>query len=140
MDKLYFRPQRSYLFIGILFFFHLLAGLAIFLSDLSVWLQLIGILLLAISFWHSIRRYFMQQGKNIIQCFWQQHEQWYLSLSSGQVIAANPQPGSYVTPWLTIINFKQPQANKHYVVILWCDSLAPREFKQLRVAIQRAIR
>jgi len=107
---------------------HLLAAAALLLLPLAAYLQGLLLLLLLALYRHSCRRYL-----RAYRLQWQDSG-WRL-YRDGVVCGADLLPGSLLTRWLTLLNFRL-DTGQRLSVPLPADALGADDFRRLRVRLR----
>jgi hypothetical protein len=98
--------------------------------------SLTGLLLAVLILLCLVRNYsarvLMRGGHDIVALVWAREGDWRLLERGGRMHVCHVQPGSYVFPGLTVLNFT---GARRCSIVLLPDSLAPDTFRRLRVRL-----
>jgi len=107
---------------------HLLAAGALLLLPLATYLQGLLVLLLLALYRHSCRRY-------LRACRLQWRDSGWRLYRDGVAYGADLLPGSLLTRWLTLLNFRLDTGQRLSVPLL-ADALEADDFRRLRVRLR----
>jgi len=107
---------------------HLLAAGALLLLPLAAYLQGLLLLLLLALYRHSCRRYLRTYRLQWRESGWRLYR-------DGVVYGADLLPGSLLTHWLTLLNFRLDTGQRLSVPLL-ADALGSDDFRRLRVRLR----
>jgi len=134
MQNIHIKLQASKALFCVALLLHILAGVAVFMAQISLVFKLILCLVLLFSFVFFIRHHVLRQTKNSIQSFYYKNDAWWLNLKNGQTQEMDLLGNSFVTPLITILNFRaSTKPSRRYSVLLPADSLSHDEARRLRV-------
>ena len=87
---------------------------------------------------YVIRRHaLLRDPRSVIRVGWDAQDRWTLTQRDGSTCSVRLQPGSYLHPRLTVLNFKVTRWHRSAVVILPAR-VDPAGFRQLRVRLMLA--
>ena len=120
----------SKLLAGIISLLYLGAFICVLFLGINVLLQLALMLLIVLSCYMVIKRYALLQSKKSIVSMWHKEAStWYLQNRAGYVFESNLRANSFVSRYMTILNFIVP-------VVMCVDSLTRDKSRLLRVHLQ----
>ena len=133
------RPARSYLFLVWLVFTHLLALIAIWQIQSPMQIKSLLLLLLLFHLIGLVRRHLLLLGRSAIKEAWVRGDGvWQLILGNGERLQAQLLPGSFVEPWLMILNFKTTSFAPARQLVLLADSLEKPLARNLRIYLRQS--
>ena len=127
----YLAPKPSQALAVFLLTAHALAFVAAWANLLELWLKLLLSASVALSLWHVIKE--RANGPEIAGLQLKPDGSWMLRLSSGGDIEAKILGSSIANPWFVLLHLQTE--NKRYSTLIPKDSLAPDDFRRLRVAL-----
>lgn len=127
----YLAPKPSHSLAVFLLAIHALAFVAAWANLLEVWLKLLLALGVAISLWWVFKN--RSKDPDIISLQLKPDGSWMLRLSSGGDIEAKLLGSSIANPWFVLLHWRTE--NMRYSMLIPKDSLAPDDFRRLRVAL-----
>jgi hypothetical protein len=127
------RPSR--LFAGLLCFIHGGAALCLPPLDMPAWVKVLLGILVALSCVVTIRRALLLDANAIVGLVWDVEDNWTLISAAGDTLNARLKPGSYVHPWLVVLNFYTDTKWRNTAVVLFPDALDTQTHRRLRVRL-----
>jgi toxin CptA len=127
------RPSR--LLAGLLCFVHGGAALCLPPLDVPAWIKVLLGILVALSFIVTIRRALLLDANAIVGLVWDVEDNWTLISAAGNALNARLEPGSYVHPWLMVLNFYTDAKWRNTAVVLFPDALDAQTHRRLRVRL-----
>lgn len=87
------------------------------------------------NFYLTFTTHVLRRGKRaLVQLVWEEDGRWTLTTGNGEDIEARLLPGSYVHPWLVILNFACGRRKRS--AVLFPDALDPDTFRRLLVRLK----
>lgn len=118
-----------------LVFSHGGALLILIIVSLTLWIKLLFILAVALSFFYSFLKHIWQKSSSsIIELMLNEHDEWLLTRRDGQVLEPCLRSGAYVHPLLIVLPFRQ--GRKFPTVILTPDTVDKDTLRRLRVRLR----
>ncbi len=116
---------------------HLVATWAVLLLiEVTLWLKLLMLGMLALSFVIETRRHIFHRGAaSIREARWVSDGKWHLQLRDGSSTEAELLPSSFVKPWLVVLHFRCVGVPRRRSLVLLADSLDRAAARRLRVRL-----
>ncbi len=96
---------------------------------------LAGALLLSLGL--TLNRHALRRGERAItRLVWDSDDTWLLIHADGKEQRAQLKPGSYVSPWLVLLNFGGGRFGGQQSVVLLADALDAESLRKLRARLQ----
>ena len=128
-------PSR-WLFV-VLSFMHAGAMLVLLPLPWPWWSQTVLCGIIAISLWHQLRTHaLLIAPQAVVTLLWDADDEWTLHLQNKQTLSGELAHSTFIHPWLTVLNFKNPGKWRQRSVIILPDNIHPDVFRQLRVRLQ----
>lgn len=92
--------------------------------------------LIAISLYHSVRRYALRKGEQTIN--WAELDgdgTWYLGLGNAELVGPCSVKGHYTKPWLILVRLASPGKRMPLSLIVTPDAVPHEVFKNLQVRL-----
>ncbi len=127
---------RSLWLAALLSFSHIGALWLLMLMPLPWWLASLLTAALAYSLWRSLSLHALRNGSQaIIALLWDAQDRWTLRSAEGQNVPARLLAGSYVSPYLVLLNFVTGRWWQWRTVVLLPDALDAGSLRRLRVRL-----
>lgn len=127
----------SRILVFVFFVFHALAIVTLFFLALPLIVLFVLGLLLLYNLLRSIYQHAMCRAKkSIVRIIWEDNGKWYIVRRSGEKVRVEFQGDSFVSPWLTVLNFKVPEKWFSQSVILSSDNVNMEAHRRLRVRLK----
>lgn len=127
---------RSLRLSAILLFGHVGALWLLGLMPLPWWLATLLTGALAYSLWRGVSLHALRNAKQaIVELVWDTQGHWTLRSVEGQNTPAHLSAGSYVSPYLVLLNFVTGRWWQRRTVVLLPDALDAGSFRRLRVRL-----
>jgi len=114
---------------------HLIALIATFWFYFPWWLRLLFCLWNLVSFYYYWQRYYRLVHSSSVIALEGRGREWLATMASGRQTAVLLQPGTIVTAWFMMLQFRCAYSRKRFVVILFSDSADGEKQRQLRVML-----
>ncbi len=132
---------RSLWLSAILLLGHVGALWLLMLMPLPWWLATAFTGALAYSLWRGVSLHALRNGKQaIVEMVWDSQGHWTLRSVGGQTIPAHLSAGSYVSPYLVLLNFVTGRWWQRCALVLLPDALDAGSFRRLRVRLTTGTR
>ena len=124
---------------GWLLLVHLTALLVVPLLNLSGWLILLFVPVLAINLYNSWRRHIWRTHPQAIRSVsWQGEDELTVTLHAGRALQARLVQRALILPWLVIFHFRIAGQRGHTLLVT-PDMLPDETFRRLRVRLRMAM-
>jgi len=114
---------------------HVLAIVAIGLSDLELWFALAMAFVVLTSLTYVLWRFGLQRDSRSVARLVFDGGEWQLVLMSGAVVTVRAESRAVVLSWLVAVNFRD-SAGVHYPVTILPDTTGKDEFRRLKVLLK----
>lgn len=92
--------------------------------------------LIAISLYHSVRRYALHKGEQTIR--WAELDgdgEWHLGLGNAELLGPCSVKGHYAKPWLVLVRLTSPGKRMPLSLVVTPDAVGHEVFKNLQVRL-----
>lgn len=135
MPTLYVKVKFSWLFLSFISLFHVVASLAIWHSNLFLFVQFILNLFIGLSFIYQLYRHLCFKHPKQIVALTYQAESWHLSCIDQSTIPVKLKLDSYLNRFFSVLRFVNEETKKKYTLILFYDAYLKRD----RIALWRLL-
>ncbi|CAK0751466.1 toxin CptA [Gammaproteobacteria bacterium] len=136
-------PRSSMLLAWFLLIIHGSALALVPVLTLPIWTDMGIALGVAINLAVTLRTHaLLQSGNAVVRLVWNNDERWILAYANGVVRHAELIPGSFVHPYLVILNFYISDASfffRHHSVVLAVDAVDSTTFRRLRARLRAGV-
>ncbi len=135
MSRIELNLKPSWRFFSVLMVLHLLAIAAIGCANIFVFCKIVLMVCVLMSGYCFCWFIALHHGERVISKCYFANEQWILADRKGRIYQAEFFGARFVSPYVTILNFRLIDKGKRKTIIIFSDSLDGQTFRKFRVEL-----